>query len=94
MTEAIEEMGINDLPNESLKFAAEECGLDVVKKLMEKCPGLLLSIPQKPGSAFTRRYVLRHYNGENTLVIARKLGISRRYVEKILASQTRPGDIV
>ncbi len=61
-----------------------ECGLDVLIKLCEKLTGMNIYISAKPINVARAIYIKKHYNGKNCKELAIKLGVSERYVHKVI----------
>lgn len=89
MDRLIDTLTANDLPNEDLEFLVDVIGLDNVKKLLTKCPGMSFYVPVKLSSKFHRRYILDHYrkNENNVRAIARALGVTQKTVWKTIGDK-------
>ena len=71
--------------NHAIILIAELCGIDVARKLIAKCGGLSIYIPNiQRMPRLMRRTVLQHYNGNNTQQVALNMGLSERYIRKLI----------
>lgn len=71
--------------NHAIVLIAELCGIDVARKLIAKCGGVSIYIPNLHRiPQLMRRTVLQHYNGNNTQQVALDMGLSERYIRKLI----------
>lgn len=77
-----------DLPNDVLQHVAETCGLDVAKSLLLHCAGMRIDIPLRPKRDAAKRYIELHYTGTNAQALAAKIGMSERFVYKVLKEKS------
>lgn len=86
----IDELGDIDFALEKdIALIAKLCGIETLKKLWATVPGITLYISEKPLNELRRKYILLHANGQNTHELAVKLGVSERFVYKVMAERTK-----
>ena len=85
MISVLENLEVEDLPNEGLRQLARKTGVSFVKELILKGSGLTVYIPLNYTTVFRARYIERHFDGRNIKRLAEDLGISRRTVSRHLA---------
>lgn len=61
-----------------------QCGYDVFKLLYQNFAGMNLYLSGKPLREAMRRYIRKRYSQSNLKELAMKLGVSERYVYKVL----------
>jgi len=83
------DMGVNDIPSESMQLVAKYCGLPDALTLMDKMPGLELYVPTSAKKVLDWDYVREYYTGRNTVTIAGELGMNRADVIR-LSKQPAP----
>lgn len=76
----------NDMPNDDLKYIAENAGIKSALALIFCTPGLTVSIPQKPFKEVKERYIMDKYDGTKYSInkLAVDCGLSQRYIYKII----------
>lgn len=80
MKAILSKLEINDLPDNGLREIARIVGVNVIKELIIKCPGLSVYIPKTFHKIYTRKYINKHFNGSNHSELADDLGVSTRTV--------------
>jgi Mor family transcriptional regulator len=78
----------DDFPGK-MRIVAEKLSVDDALILMHKVPGLEIYVPASGKSIQIQQYINDHYNGNNALSIAIKLGINSSKV-KALAKRNKP----
>ncbi|MEO0558209.1 MAG: Mor transcription activator family protein [Bacteroidota bacterium] len=80
-----DDVTLEDLPSD-MQEVARECGLDVVRYLVNTWGGVQLYIPS--ASRVTRptveRFILDEWNGRNEGELSRRYGLSRKVIYDIL----------
>ena len=86
MDKLLKEITIEDLPNEELKLIATYCGMEVVLVLINKLPGLTVTIPRFAYKKMIKAYVKKHYGGtrNSKREIALKWGVSELFVYNVI----------
>ncbi|HSW59254.1 MAG TPA: Mor transcription activator family protein [bacterium] len=77
-------MIFEDLPNEDMRTIASICGIEVVFKLMEHMPGLIVNVPKNGMKKVKERYIVDKYNGHNVKELAVVCGVSLRHVYNVI----------
>lgn len=77
-------MIFEDLPNEDMRAIANICGIEVVLKLMEHMPGLIVNVPKNGMKKVKERYIVDNYNGHNVKELALICSVSLRHVYNVL----------
>ena len=76
----------DDMPNDDLKFVAENAGVKSALILILLLPGLTVNIPKHALKSLKERYILKEYDGTkftlNRLTI--ECGLSQRYVYNLI----------
>lgn len=87
----MENITIEDMPNDDLKFVAQCAGIKAALTLIFCLPGLILNIPKNALKRLKERYILKEYDGTkmtlNRLVIECEL--SQRQVEALIRKGLR-----
>ena len=82
----MENISIEDLPNDDLKFVAQCAGIKVALTLIFCLPGLIVNIPKHALKKLKERYILKEYDGTkmtlNRLVVECEL--SQRHEEAVI----------
>ena len=75
-----------DMPNDDLKFVAENAGIKAALALIFCTPGLTVNIPKNAFKAVKKRYILNNYDGTRYSInkLALECNLSQRYVYKII----------
>jgi hypothetical protein len=76
----IDDIDISDLLDGDSALIVEACGVDTMKQLWENLPSMSLYVSTKPINAAKKRYIQKHYDGTNIKQLARKLGVSEKFV--------------
>lgn len=85
--EWIEELGdtatiLEQVLEGDMRIVYDACGPSVVLSLLTHLPGLHLYISTVPITKARIMYISKFYDGTNAKEIARKLGVSERFVRK------------
>lgn len=84
----------DDMPNDVFYSIADECGVDVAYKLLQKFAGNRIDVPVRGYDRLEKRIITREYvktYSTNTIKeLSRRLCISERYVCRVL-EQNRVG---
>lgn len=87
----MENITIEDLPNDDLKFVAQCAGIKAALMLIFCLPGLILNIPKNALKKLKERYILKEYDGTkmtlNRLVV--ECDLSQRQVEALIRKELR-----
>lgn len=82
----MENISIEDMPNDDLKFVAQCAGIKAALTLIFCLPGLIVNIPKNALKKLKERYILKEYDGTkmtlNRLVVECEL--SQRHVEAVI----------
>lgn len=77
---------IEDMPNDDLKYIAQNAGLKAAMALILLTPGLTVTIPKNALRSLKERHIINEYDGTkltlNRLVV--ECNLSQRQVYKIL----------
>lgn len=75
-----------DMPNDDLKFIAENAGIKSAIALVFCTPGLTVNIPKNPFKEVKERYIIDQYDGTKYTInrLAVECNLSQRYIYKIL----------
>lgn len=87
--EWMKEVDYEDLLTEDCKLVLAHCGEDTLFSMLEKLAGLHLFISTKPIKEAQKRYIRKHYNGQNIKQLAIKLGASERFVYQVLRDEKK-----
>lgn len=82
----MENITIDDLPNDDLKFIAQEAGLKQALMMIFLFSGVAVSIPTNPFSKLKENYIVNHYDGSRMSInkLATECGITQRHIYRIL----------
>jgi len=86
----LDELDVLQTLDKDTALIAKSCGVDVLKSLWAEVPGITLYISEKPLNELRRQYINKHANGQNTHEIAVRLGVSERFVYKVMAERSKP----
>ena len=75
-----------DMPNEDLRFIAENAGINAALALILHTPGLIVSIPKNALKQVKDKYILNSYKWSKYSLneLAVECGVSQRYIYKLL----------
>ena len=75
-----------DMPNEDLKFIAENAGVNAALALILHTQGLIVSIPKNALKQVKDKYILNSYKWSKYSLneLAVECGVSQRYIYKLL----------
>ena len=77
-------LDIEDLPPD-LKDVAEECGLDIVKSLLQVFPSTNIYIPNlKNLEPTVKKYIKDRYRAHSARDLARQLNLSEPHIRKMI----------
>lgn len=88
MANLFDSLTSDDLPNDVLQHVAETCGLEVARALLVHCAGMRIDIPLRPKRDAAKRFIELNYNGSNAQALAAKIGMSERFVYKVLSEKS------
>lgn len=82
----MEYITIEDMPNDDLKFLAENAGIKPVLALIFSSPGLTVSIPKTSFKEVKEKYILSKYDGRKYTInkLAVECDLCQRHVYKII----------
>lgn len=82
----MENITIDDLPNDDLKLIAQTAGLKYALLLIWLCSGVTVVIPNNPFSKVRENYIVNHYDGSRMSInrLAIECGLSQRHIYRIL----------
>ncbi len=88
----MENVTIDDLPNDDLKLIAEVAGLKQAMLFIFLFSGVVVSIPNNPFTKLRDNYIMNHYDGTRTSInkLATECGITHRHVYRILKKRLEP----
>jgi len=78
----LDEIDFRSLLTGDMKLIADQCGMDVLKRLLVGVPKIHVYVSEKPLVEAQKRYIEKHYRQGNAKEIAAKLGVSERFVFK------------
>lgn len=86
-----ENITIDDLPNEDLKFVATFCGMEVALLLIKYSSGMTLHIPQNCFKELTKRYIIKNHDGTRAceMRLALTCKVTERYIRKLIKAHKR-----
>lgn len=81
----IQNITIENLPNEDLKIMAAIIGLDATIKMMCELPGIIISVPKNATLQAKTDYVKKHYDGskKSRYELAKMCDLSEGYIYRI-----------
>ncbi|MBO6272996.1 hypothetical protein J6O48_09510 [bacterium] len=87
----MEKITANDMPNEDLKYIAQNAGLKMALMLIFLLPGLSIYIPKLALKKLKEHYIMTEYDGTRTTLnrLAIECDYSQRYVYKIIRKNLR-----
>lgn len=71
------------------RLIAEECGIESFIKLYEIFNKTSVNFSESHLKELKKQYVREYFNGNNAKLIARKLGVSQRFVYEILNEKVK-----
>lgn len=76
----------NDMPNDDLKYVAENAGLKSAMALILLVPGLTVTIPRNALTALKEKHILNEYDGTKYTLnrLAVECELSQRYVYELI----------
>lgn len=76
----------NDMPNDDLKFVAENAGLKSAMALILLVPGLTVTIPRNALKTVKERHIINKYDGTKYTLnkLAVECELSQRYVYNLI----------
>lgn len=82
----MENITIDDLPNEDLKFLAEEAGIKYALMMLFLFPGVTVTIPNNPFAKLKENYIINNYDGTKSSInrLAIECEITQRHVYRII----------
>jgi Mor family transcriptional regulator len=78
--ELLENITIDDMPNQDMKLVAELCGIDVAVKLLQELGGVGIMIPKFGFRKVIQKYICDNFDGTNAKRLALELGVSLRFI--------------
>jgi Mor family transcriptional regulator len=88
----LDEIDIHDLLSGDSQLIYEYCGKDVLKSLWSNLLSISLYISAKPLEDCKRRYIIQSFHGSNHKELAIALGVSERWVYRVLKTIARRGE--
>lgn len=87
----MDDITAEDMPNDDLKFIAQEAGIDAALALILCTPGLTVSIPKNPLKLVKERYILKNYKGSKFSIneLAVKCDVTQRYIYTLINQSLR-----
>lgn len=84
----VDNITIDDMPNEMMKDIARECGIDAAVTLLLKFPGNLISVPSNGMNKIEKKIILSEYDGDAMTIkrLARNLVKAESSIREILKS--------
>ena len=79
----IKDLDRNDLP-EDLQVICDVVGIKLTQDIMLKLAGTIVYFPKKHSDVTKKRYISRHYRGDNVSEITSDLECSRSTVYRLL----------
>lgn len=82
----MENITADDMPNDDLKYIAQNAGLRSAMTLILLVPGLTVSIPKNALRNLKERHIIKEYDGTKFTInkLAVECGLSQRHVYKII----------
>lgn len=77
---------VEDMPNDDLKYVAQNAGIKSALALIFCVPGLTVNIPKNAFKTVKERYILNHYDGSKYSLngLAVECDLSQRQVYKLI----------
>lgn len=82
--EWVKDIKIDDLLDKDSKLVYDYCGVDVLIELMMHFPSIPLYIGKKVLNRIRERYIKQFFTGNNIKDLCVKIGVSERFVYKII----------
>lgn len=80
LDDVLKEVDIKDILDKDSELIFDEVGLEVLKKLWEKFPCMMLYISTKPLTRAKKLYIQKYHDGTNSKKLAMLLDVSERFV--------------
>ena len=82
----MEDITLDDMPNQYFRDIAELCGMDVACKILSKFQGNLIQVPTRGFKQLQERIILDGYDNsaQSIKVLARKLICSEKYIRDVI----------
>ena len=82
----LDEITIDEMPNEELKIIASLCGVNTAIELMKNMPGVMICIPNRSLIALRNKYIRKKHDGSKKSLIdlSLSLRLSERQLYEIL----------
>lgn len=75
-----------DMPNDDLRYIAENAGIDAALALIIYTPGLNVGIPKSADKILKDKFILNNYDGTKYSIneLAVQCNVSQRYVYRLI----------
>lgn len=85
----LDEITVEEMPNEELKTIASLCGVKTAIDLMKNMPGVMICVPNRSLIALRNKYICKKYDGtkKSLLDLSLSLGITQRQLYEIIKRQ-------
>lgn len=84
ISDVVQDICIDDMPNEEMREIFEQVGPDAMVKLIQCWGGLQVYLPKDGLIKWKKRKILAEYNGRNTRELARRYSVSVSWVYSII----------
>jgi hypothetical protein len=72
----------DDLPNDGMRWLADEIGMEAAVRVIVNLAGTALYAPVTAKTALKRKYAQKHYDGHNSRRLALQLDVAERTIFK------------
>jgi Mor family transcriptional regulator len=80
----MKDITIEDMPTPDMETVAKVCGVEMAVLLMSRFSGAQFYIPRFWYRNLVERKIIAEYDGRNANLLARKFGVSRQHVYRVL----------
>lgn len=77
---------VEDMPNDEIKFLAEFCGVETAVNLVENLRGVTINIPSDGFRRLKDKHILQNYDGSRSSILRLSLqcDVTDKYIYKLL----------
>lgn len=75
---------------QNLHYIYNMVGIDILVRLLDKFSGIEMYLAPTGLDALRELYIRKHFDGQNTRLLALELGVSQRWVYNVLARRQTP----
>ncbi len=93
LDDVLKDVKIEEILDKDSELIYQECGLEVLKKLWDKFPSLMLYVSTKPLVRAKKIYIQKYYNGTNAKKLALLLKVSEAFIIRTSTAEDPRGKI-